>query len=367
MKEKLTKEIAYKNLQSFFEKHSNPIVIFGSGMSCSVNKEFGMNALEKELKNKLYELGGAQKKEWESVLKSLDGGNDFENSMNNIKDKKLLEKIVKITGDFIADIDKKNSIEILTGEKKWPATSLFKKLVNGLSENDCTLHVVTTNYDTLAENAFDYANILYIDGFAGGINRKLDWKQSERCITYKAKISSGKKIKELIKKKKHVNLYKVHGSLNFFTNKDIIIENNAWMYNNKLPENQERLIITPGISKYEKLLEYRDKLLKPFDKAVNNNDSFIFLGFGFNDQQLISNEMKPKLINSKCDGLIITRDMNKRIEKLLKKAENLWLICKSDENKGTIIINKKYENKLFINDEDLWEIDNFTKKILGES
>lgn len=365
MNNALTKEIAYKKLQGFFE--DTPLVLFGSGMSCAVDHKFGMDALEKELKEKLEneKLTNSQKTEWNNVLEKLSNNTDFETSLNNVKDTSLLDTIVKIAGDFVATQDSKYLLQITKGSKNWPAVKLFKKLVDKLPGSDRVLHVATPNYDMLAEYAFENSGIPYINGFTGGVNRRLDWQQSVRSITYVEKIPFGKKIKPVTRERKHIRLYKVHGSLNFFIVNDKIIENNAWLHNPP-NDNVKRLIITPGESKHKKLLKFRNELLKPFDDVVEKHNAFLFLGFGFNDSQLNTRDIfEKKLKAQNCNGLILTKDPKDRIEVLLKEAENLWLVCKHKDRDITLIKNKKYPKSLELENERLWQVDIFTQKILG--
>ncbi len=362
MAKELTKEIAYKEFQKFFQ--DKPFVLFGTGLSCAIDNKFGMTSLKEHLLDNLAKkkLNTTQKAEWNNVVKSLNTGKDFETSMNSISNDCLINKIVIITGDFISLLDYEYSQKILNGNKNWPASFLFKKLVGSLSGTDRELHVATPNYDMLAEYAFSKAEIPYINGFYGGVVRHLDWEQSRRSITYVDKVPQGRKIISVTRKKKHIALYKVHGSLNLFLTNDNLIENNALLYM-PTPEGTERLIITPGISKNERLHQFRNELLGKFDNAVVKHNFFLFLGFGFNDKPINTRTIHDKLKNMKCNGLIITKDTNKRIDKLLDKAENLWLICQSDT--GTLIKNKKYSEPLLLQNEELWKADVFTKKILG--
>lgn len=363
-KEKLTKEIAFKELQGFFQE--TPFVLFGTGMSIAVNNVFGMDALKENLLKEipLKTLNESQEKEWKLLKEALAKSKDFENAMNNIQDEQLISFIVEQSGKFIAEQDYIYSQKILTGEIDWPASSLFKKLVDGLPGTDRELHVATPNYDMLAENAFFKNGIHYINGFWGGLNRSLDWKQSKRAITYAEKTVNGKTKRNTTREKRHIAFYKVHGSLNLFLLNDSLIENNSWLYNK--PEKIERLIITPGISKYEKLHKYRSELLGKYDDTIQKHNFFLFLGFGFNDNQLNTNTILDKLKNKNCNGLIITRSSNSRINKLLDKAKNLWLVSSTEDKTGTIIKNSKFANELILNDNELWKIDTFTRTILGE-
>jgi hypothetical protein len=359
----LTKEIAYSKLQAFF--YDKPMVLFGTGTSCAIDSRFGMAALKEHLFTKIPKqfLTETQKKEWDEVVTFLQSSNDFEKAMDAINDSELIQVITKKTADFLIQIQQDYAIKILKSEVEWPAIALFKRLVKGLPETDRKLHVATPNYDLLAEYAFEQAKIPYFTGFIGGICRQLDWTQCERAVTYVETVSKGRRLEKVTKLKKHIRLYKVHGSLNTFKLNDEIVENNAWI--NTVSEQLERLMITPGTSKFERLHHNRTELLGTFDNAIKAHRSFLFIGYGFNDSQLTNGTLEAKLKNQKMPGLIITRDSNDRIERLLKECDKLWLVCKHQDNESTRIYNKQYEDGLYL-DKDIWKIDQFTREILGD-
>ena len=283
--------------------------------------------------------------------------------MNGIEDSALLTHIINETADQVSGENQKYAFKIFNNESPWPATKMIKRLVDRLPETDRTLHVATPNYDLLAEYAFTQANIPYTTGFCGGVVRKLDWSQAERQLTYAEKIPAGKsKLKSITRSHKHLRLYKVHGSLNTFIVNDRIVETDAWQ---KPPAGTMRLMITPGTSKYEKLHNYRDTLLLEYDKAVRSHNAFLFLGFGFNDNQLVNNAILEKLKNNGSPALIITRSANPRIEAVLKESKNVWLICKGPENDSTRIMNCSYPNELNLQNKQLWKFDTFTREIMG--
>jgi len=159
MAEPLTKEIAYNEFQKFFQ--DKPFVLFGTGMSCAVDNNFGMGALEEKLKCQMGKesLSDKQKDEWNGVLQSLENTVDFETAMNKVTNEELINKIVKITGDFISTLDCEHSIKILNNSETWPGLTLFKKLVAKTPGTDRKLHAATPNYDMLAEYAFEKGNI----------------------------------------------------------------------------------------------------------------------------------------------------------------------------------------------------------------
>ncbi len=363
MTKTLTKEIAYEKLQGFFRE--KPMVLFGTGASCALDEKFGMAALKDHLIENIPKqtLSKEQENEWEKVRKSLELDNNFESAMDAVKNEQLRRIITEETAGHILKQD--YATRLLAGEMSWPAIGLFKRLVDGLPETDRALHVATPNYDLLAEYAFEQAKIPYITGFVGGVCRYRDWPQSERAVTYLDKTPRGGKVYLITKLKKHIRLYKVHGSLNTFKLNNQTVENNAWM--SHPPDTIGRMMIMPGTHKHEQLHENRSELLGPFDDAVKTHSAFLFIGFGFNDSQLCNDSLKAKLKDKKCPGLILTRDSNERIEEWLRDCDNLWLVCKHQhENRETTrVFNRQYTDCLLLENNKIWKTDIFTKEILG--
>jgi hypothetical protein len=361
----LTKEIAYEALQNFFA-NNKPLVLFGTGTSCAIDTDFGMEPLFKKLSDEIPKQTSDKTmiSEWRSVEENFLSTKDFENAMNAIKNDKLLELIVQETFKHVKEVDQKACNSIFNEDKTWTAISLLKKIVDNLPPVDPVLHVATPNYDMVAEYAFSVANIPYITGFWGGIVKKIDWAQASRTITFSEIISDRGKTQFTTRKKNHIRLYKVHGSLNTFLMNGKIVECDIWK--DYTPDFVKPMIITPGESKHQKIHNFRSDLLKEFDDAVNNHNAFLFLGFGFNDTQLINDKIKPKLKEQK-PALIITRDLNKNIQELLNVSENCWIVCKHQDsaNEYTRIYNSKFDNWLYINDQQLWNFKTFTTVILG--
>jgi len=360
----LTEDVAINSIRDLLRE--KPFLFFGAGMSCALNVRFGMAALRDALLQQVTpdSLSTEQKRQWDQVAQSLQSGNDLESSLGNVTDSGLLQKIVTVTGHFVASLDHEYALRIAKGEVEWPATRFIKRLVNTLPEGDRILHALTPNYDMLFEYACDYAGVPYTNGFSGGVERKTDWDAVERSLLVPERVYQRGRFTTVYKPRKHVRLYKVHGSLNYFFHRDAVIENNSWMWNP--PDFSQRVMITPGLLKYEKLQRYRQELLKSADAAIDNASRFLFIGYGFNDQHL-EEYIKRKLITQGCKGLIVTRDSNPRIESLLREASNLWLVCKVQDadSDGTRIFNKQYSGWLSLPLRRLWDIGQFTTQILG--
>ncbi len=360
--EVLTQQIAYQSLQKFMQER--PFVLFGSGTSCAVDTRFGMSALRDHIVTVMssVEISDIAHSQWEKVVRLLEAECDLESAMNEVQDEDLIHRVINVTADFIASLNWEYSLKIRSGEMVWPALALFERLVAGLSMNNA-LHVATTNYDLLAEYSLEHAKIPYITGFCGGIGRSLDWKTASRMVVCCEGVNHGKKMKQVPKYAKHIRLYKVHGSLNTFRINNEIIENNEWIYNK--PDTIERMIITPGTNKHERIQQNRAELLGEYDRAVASHSAFLFIGFGFNDSQLSNDAIIRKLKDQECPGLIMTRDSNTRIERIIDECKNVWLICKPEDNSGTRIRNGRFNDPLLIENDELWNPCIFVEKILG--
>ncbi len=366
MKPKLTKEIAYEEIRDFFNKNTNPMIIFGSGMSCAIDRDFGMSKLKEVLKtnkrlNNLIEP--AQQKQWDNVIKELDSNNDLESALNNASDEKLIKIIKKVTAGFISQIDYQYALKILNRKLEWPAIKIVKRVLDKLSPSDVSLSIATTNYDMLAEYSFEIEALPYINGFVGSLLKKINWKEARKSMEHQViRTSKQNKKPKTTKQKQHIEFFKVHGSLNTFLFNDEIVEMNSLLH--KLPKNIERFIITPGISKYKNAMVYRDELFHQFDEVVKKKNAFIFLGYGFHDSHFEKNIMDKILLNN-SSAICITQDINPQIMNICTKSENFWVICKNDSLNKSKIFNKKYSNWLYL-DNDIWNINKFCEEILGD-
>jgi hypothetical protein len=358
----LTEDILIDKFHDFFRE--KPFLFFGTGMSCALDNRFGMSALKDELVSELSrcKLDTNQEKEWQSVVSSLNAGKDLENALNAVTEQELLQIITTITSRFIAKLDKEYAYKIADGTQQWPAISFLKRIYDTLSENDSVLHVLTPNYDMLFEYTCDFSGLTYTDGFWGGVEKYRDWNSIERAMREPQKSSYGTKFKIPNKTKKHIRLYKVHGSLNYFFHHHRVIRNDAWLW--EPPEYAERILITPGLSKYQRLQEYRKELLQSADSAIEKESRFLFIGYGFNDTHL-ETYIKRKLIAQSSCGLIVTRDSNERIISLVSEADNLWLVCKTEDNCGTRIYNKHYPDCFTLNGKNIWDIKEFEAYVFG--
>ena len=280
----LTENVAFSSIRDFFRE--KPLVIFGTGMSCAIDIRFGMGALSDELIKRILpeSLTSAQRQQWAQVSRALDSGDDLETALVYVADIDLLQMVKEKTGDFISGIDREFAHKIAEAKVSWPASALIKRIVEKLPEGDPTLHIVTPNYDTLFEHACDLLGITYTNGFMGTTKRCLDWDAADRSLRIPQMVTRNRRRERKFRLRKHARLHKVHGSLSYFFYRNEVIENNAWMWD--APTFASRVIVTPGLTKYESLQNYRNELQKAADEAIDESSHFLFLGYGFNDSHL---------------------------------------------------------------------------------
>lgn len=354
---------AKKQLQEFFKV--TPHVILGTGTSCAVDAGFGMGALRDALFTKI-EVESLDKKsafQWAKVQKALADGFDVEHSLDFATTARLRELILKETGYSVALLDQKFAASICKREIEWPAMAIINKIISGLSISDHNaLNVITTNYDLLFEYACAAYNIKCVDGFCGGVIRSEDWTVSLQTVSHKTRVVRNRRDKVKSENLRHVRLYKVHGSLNrFFINSEVV-EVDMWIAN--APADVERVIITPGSSKYEKIQMYRRELQAKADESVESANSFLFLGYGMNDAH-IEQYIVQKIRRDRRPAVFITRDLNGRIESFAKQNDGVWIVCGLEHpDEGTRIFNNQLGGWLLITGEELWEFSQFAKEIM---
>lgn len=372
MKE-LTVDLAYRELQQILQ--DKVLLVVGTGASMALDPRFGMGELSKRLQKEIPGYitdNNDEEHEWKKAVKILEEENNLEKALKNIRNKSLIEKIVRVTGIFLTELDKEFKLKILNNGIEVPIGSFIQKLVNGLPEYDPVLDIITPNYDLLIEHCCDKMRIPYITGFWGGIKKYYNWDETIEQMGYIKSIPKGRKILKVERKKKHIRLHKVHGSLNWFKNKKGIFEDNTLVYENYEGRLKiERLIITPGDSKYEKAFLDHFERFRRADEAISGAGVFVFVGYGFNDDH-IQRKIKNELIENKREGVIITRGLSKNAEELLNESEKLWAVYQSSQNDGngnendTFIYNKAYNKPLTIKESCIWDIQKFSREVLGE-
>jgi len=227
----------------------------------------------------------------------------------------------------------------LSSKNYFTLSKLINKFFNSTQKE---LNIITTNYDRLAEYACERSNVYHYSGFSTGF--------------YRTTIS-----KNSLKVDRKVNIWKVHGSLDWFRDEKnhlIGLSNIANIPDKFLPE-----IVTPGIEKYKKthIEPYRTIMLEA-DEALENSNNYMCIGYGFNDEH-IQEKLVNKCIQNNSKLLIITRTLTEATKKFIteQKCKNyLAFECYNDNN--TKVYSSEFGEKIIPN-EDYWSLDGFLKLI----
>lgn len=352
-----------KQLQDFFR--ITPHIILGTGTSCAVDIGFGMTALMENLLHGVEPstLDPESAAQWEKVKKSLENNEDIEHSLDFAEAPALRERILEITGTSIAELDQKYASRICRKLSEWPAMAIVKQFVEGLSRSEHHgLNVITTNYDLLFEYACFAQGIPCLDGFCGNVIKKEDWPASQRIIRCPTKAGNNKRKGPKTEICSHVNLYKVHGSINWFFLNEEVVSVDMWI--TKPPPDVERVIITPGSSKYETIQNFRKELESAADKSVELAKGFLFLGYGMNDSH-IERYIRREITQRRKPALFITRDLNDRMRSFAEQNSSVWIVCGQDDpNAGTRIFNNKLDGWLQLNGKHLWNFSEFAERMI---
>lgn len=302
----------FKNVQKLI---SNPLLFIGSGSSAA----YGLPTmyvlgehLISMLSSKYYDDN-----EWKKFEENLAVGQDLETALSNINLKQeIINDIRKATWELVSSADLRLFNELTFGTVSMPLATLIKKL---FQVHPKTVNIITTNYDRVIEYACDKVGIPVNTGFSG-------------CYS--------KQYVGAFNKKNMVNLIKVHGSLDLF--KDSKNATISLPLQHQLPDGLLPEIITPGISKYQAVLTGIERpLLTEGDIMINNAESYLCIGYGFNDTQI-----QAEMINNMKKGkplVLVTQKVSESTAHLLANSATNYIYINEGDTEGTteFCINKK--------------------------
>lgn len=252
-----------------------PLVILGSGASAT----FGlptMWALGEYLKKSISFTDADDQNQFEEFQVLLDDLKDLELALHELRIRpKVLNEIICKTWELVNTHDLEVYDQFISNKIEFPLAELTKYLVYS---TDRKLSIITTNYDRLAEYAASIAGAFVCNGFA------------QNYMGHFTNLIHQNNIKSLKGFNGQVNIWKVHGSLDWFKTKQ-----EEYIYlplRHTIPTDFKPSIVTPGLSKYlETQLEPFRTILTQADIEIDSANGFLCIGYGFNDVHV-----QPKLI-----------------------------------------------------------------------
>jgi adenylate kinase len=303
-------------VQDFLE--NPPLIVWGSGATIP----FGLPSMEDlnaQIKEKIYNFN--------------ESNANLETELGKKKYHKKMPKIKEIIWEKVNQADI-SVLEKIISNNTNDFNGIVKMIKKFIETHPQVVNIITTNYDRVLEHVMSYNDISFTDGFNGKTLSIFDDNK--------------------FKDNKIVNLVKVHGSLNWF---DISGETRFLpsISKNKIPK-----IITPSKKKYEETHHspYRE-LIQKSDNLIKRANSFLVVGFGFNDEHLT-----PKIeekIKKGAPIVLITKNVSPSSFTVLKDATKYILFEKSENSKTKVIYKKdsKSEKQEVELNGNFWELDKF--------
>lgn len=325
-----------------------PVIILGSGASVA----YGIPGMA-QLKHHLLGVscpGTAKPEElakWSEFQTKL-GTTDLESALDEVRlPESLTSLVVESTWDYLAPFDYQVFEKAIADHDLFPLTKLFLHLFNS-TRND--IHVVTPNYDRLAEYAADAGKLAHYTGFNYGHIRT-------RVINGRPRIHVGNS------PGRTVNIWKVHGSFDWFRDTDGVVV--GLPVSNTRPRNVLPVIVTPGIEKYRLTHDEPFHSIKSeADRVLQSADAYLCVGYGFNDTHL------QTTLVERCRGndiplVLLTKTVSPTAKSFLESGKCGEYLAIEEAGSGCRIYSKDYLSGEEIAGEPMWKLGEFLKLVIS--
>jgi hypothetical protein len=329
-------DVVAKQAQEYYK--AAPVIILGSGASAAFGLS-GMAALAKHLVSTVdvSEEDGEGRAAWDAFCAMLVSGIDLESALLKITlSDETTSKVVLATWKLLNPEDLTVFYASMGNNHLFPLGKLIRHF---LASTQSQVNIITSNYDRLAEYACEQEGIHHYTGFSYGFKRH-------------------SVARDFLTAKRQVNIWKVHGSLDWFSTATggIVCLGNS----NMIPEGLVPLIVTPGLAKFRNThREPYKSVIHEADNILDIANAYLCIGFGFNDEHV-----QEKLIN-RCSinaarVVVITYSLSDSARSFLFKGnvENYLAIERGATDDSSIIYSSNFETPITLN-LDLWTLKGF--------
>ena len=338
--------IAHEIAQECISK--SPVIILGSGASAAYGMP-GMPGLKDHLLTVACPKPGKPEDEgkWTEFHTKL-STTDLETALNDVRlSEVLINHIVEKTWDFLTPFEHQVYERAIVDYDLFPLTKLFFHLFNS-TRND--VHVVTPNYDRLAEYAADSGKLAHYTGFNYG--------------SIRARVTNGRpRIHIGNAPARTVNIWKVHGSFDWFRDNDGIII--GLPVSTVRPPNVSPVIVTPGIDKYRLTHDEPFHSIKSeADRALQNADAYLCIGYGFNDTHL------QTTLVERCRGkevplVLLTKTISSTAKAFLSTGKCSRYLAIEESTSGCRIYSKEFPVGEEIAGDSIWKLEKFLNLVIS--
>lgn len=323
-----------------------PLIILGSGASVPFRLP-SMWTLGEHLKGSISFTDAEDIKQFEIFKETLNKVKDLESTLLQIQLRpNVLEKIIYETWSLVNRHDVEAFEQLLEGKTEFPLAELTTHLLQSAQRK---VSIVTTNYDRLAEYAASFSNAFVCTGF------------SQNFIGHFSKSIHQQDLTKLNGFKGQVNIWKVHGSLDWFKSEE---ESDRQLpYRTTIPINHKPLIVTPGLSKYyETQLEPFRTIFTEADNEIEKATSYLCIGYGFNDIHV-----QPKLLAQIKSGkpiIVITKELTPKTKQSIIDAKcKQYILIEEANGKDTRVYSSSFSGEQIIPDVNYWSLSEYLNLI----
>lgn len=340
----MEKEAIFKQLQSW--TNNIPLIILGSGASVPF-KLPTMWVLGDYIKKSISFTDTKDQNQFSEFITVFDKTGDLETTLTKLQLREnVLSEIVNKTWELVNKADLEAYEYFINNSNDFPLSKLLEHFLDTAGKK---VSIITTNYDRLAEYASSLAKAVICTGY------------SQNPIGHFSNSIQSNNLASLKGYKGQVNIWKVHGSLDWFKSKED--ENIQLPIRQNIPQNYSPLIVTPGLSKYSETHKepYRT-IFTQADSEIEQANGFLCIGYGFNDIHV-----QPKLITQIKNNkpiIVITKELTPKTKQSIidNNCKNYMLIEEAN-SKDTKIYSSKF-GEVIIEDTSYWELGEYLKLII---
>lgn len=321
-------------LQGYLE--NSPLIVLGSGASMPYGLP-SMGGLAEEIKKSCIVISDPN---YSAFCTAVDCSG-LEGAIDSVT---LLPETLKEVRRVVWETVNKRDFLYFDSHPIDPPKALVDLISKVLAPTPNKAAIVTTNYDRLAEYAADGVGATTVTGFEGSLIKKLELS------------STSLKTKRTRVRERVVDIWKVHGSLDWFNAPDGTVT--AFPLTRIIPNDFNPLIIPPGKEKYSSTHEepYRT-IIAEADNAFVQAGAYLCVGYGFNDEHI-----QPKLLAQISKGkpiVILARTMTPACMKHIVEAKiSKYLIFEFADSTHTKVYGNGWKE---IYEGQYWLLDNFMK------
>lgn len=321
-----------------------PVIVLGSGASAAHGIP-GMAPLGQHLASSTLPLACQTDphlmgwREFQDKVQKM----DLESALTSVNvTPEVLQHIVHTTWMFLNAADFRIFEQVLAGRHLLPLSQLFRHLLRSTAME---LQVVTPNYDRLAEYAAEAVGYGAYTGFTFGMF-------GARAVDVPRIMARGRQVRT-------VNVWKVHGSLGWFSRVDGTVV--ALPPVGTIPDGLTPVIVTPGTEKYRRTHEepFRSAMHSA-DDAVARASAFLCIGYGFNDDHL-QPLMMERCTRPEVPLVLITKEISPTAHHFLKSGRCSRYVALEESPRGTRMFSHEVPDGLELVGESFWRLDQFLR------